>query len=261
MSGEILEDILTMLNRCLIKSNQNINLLMDNAGCPPEELISKFSNIKIIFLPANTTSALQPLDLGVIQTFKMYYHKRFLRYVVSKIDECDLATDVVKSVSVLVALRWVVLAWNEVKSETITKCFRKAGVLNDTLDVVGLDRAGADGSEDPFAAIDQDLELQCLIEQTGSETCTPQEFISGDDDLPVCVEMDDENWEETFLDELTAAKPEDASRDMDEDDEIDDDGSVGHGVEALSIGASIDQLVALKNCNSRQATLYEYSTQ
>ena len=114
MSGEILENILTKLNRRLLKSNRNILLLMDNAGCHPEELVSKFSNIKIIFLPANTTSALQPLDLGIIQAFKMYYRKRFLSYVVSKIDECDLATDVVKSVNVLVALRWVALAWNEV---------------------------------------------------------------------------------------------------------------------------------------------------
>ena len=32
----------------------------------------------------------------------------------------------------------------------------------------------------------------------------------------------------------------------------------GHGIEALSIGASIDQLVALKNFNSRQVTLHEY---
>ena len=139
---------------------------MDNAGCHPEELVSKFSNIKIIFLPANTTSALQPLDLGIIQAFKMYYRKRFLSYVVSKIDECDLATDVVKSVNILVALRWVALAWNEVKSDTITKCFRKAGALNDVLEVVGLDHAGADGSVDPFADIDEDLELQHLIEQT-----------------------------------------------------------------------------------------------
>ena len=35
----------------------------------------------------------------------------------------------------------------------------------------------------------------------------------------------------------------------------------GHGIEALSIGSSIDHIVALKNCNSRQATLYEYVTQ
>ena len=199
MSGEILEDILTKLNQCLIKSNRNILLSTDNAGCHLEELTSKFSNIKIIFLPANTTCALQPLDLGVIQTFKMYYRKHFLSYVVSKIDECDLATDVVKSGSILVALRWVALAWNDVKSETITKCFRKVGVLNDMLDAVGLDHAGADGSEDPFAAIDQDLELQSLIEQTGSESCTTREFISGDDDLTVCVEMDNENLEETLL--------------------------------------------------------------
>ena len=259
---------------------------MDNAGCHPEELVSKFSNIKIIFLPANTTSALQPLDLGIIQAFKMYYRKRFLSYVVSKTDECDLATDVVKSVNILLALRWVALAWNEVKSDTITKCFRKAGVLNDVLEVVGLDHAGADGSVDPFADIDEDLELQHLIEQTGRENCTPQEFISGVDDLPVCVEMDDENWENTFLEELTAAEgeAEDASQEVDEDDEFDDGPVVpklktykeainsledvcqflehkGHGIEALSIGLSIDHIVALKNSNSRQATLYEYVTQ
>ena len=56
---------------------------------------------------------------------------------------------------------------------------------------------------------------------TGCESCTPQEFISGDDDLPVCVEMDDENWENTFLEELTAAEgeAEDASQEMDEEDD------------------------------------------
>ena len=34
-----------------------------------------------------------------------------------------------------------------------------------------------------------------------------------------------------------------------------------HGIEALSIGSSIDHIVALKNSNSRHATLYEYVTQ
>ena len=144
----------------------------------------------------------------------------------SKIDECDLATDVVKSVTILVALRWVALAWSEVKPETITKCFRKAGVLNDGLDVVGLDSADGSVLVDPFAAVDGVLDLQHLIERTGSESCTPQEFIGGDDDLPVCVEMDDENWEKTFFDELSESEADVASQEMDEDDDELDDGPV-----------------------------------
>lgn len=53
--------------------------------------------------------------------------------------------DVVKSVNVLVILGWVAPAWNEVKS-----VLWKAGLLNDVLEVVGLDHAGADVSVDPF---------------------------------------------------------------------------------------------------------------
>ena len=45
-----------------------------------------------------------------------------------------------------------------------------------------------------------------------------------DDDLSICVEMDDENRENTFLEELTTAEgeAEDASQEMDEEDEFDD---------------------------------------
>ena len=45
----------------------------------------------------------------------------FLKYVLSKIDECSNATDVVKSVNILIAVRWFAKVWSMVKAETISK--------------------------------------------------------------------------------------------------------------------------------------------
>ena len=62
---------------------------------------NKFSNIKLVYLPPNTTSEVQPLDLGIIQNTKVHYRKYFLRCVLSKIEKCINATEVAKSVDVL----------------------------------------------------------------------------------------------------------------------------------------------------------------
>ena len=101
-----------------------------------------------------------------------------------------------------------------------------------------------------------------------------------------CMQFSHSQRHGTFLEELTTAEgeAEDASQEVDEDDEFDRGPVVprlksykeainsledvcqfwehrGHGIEALSIGLSIDRIVALKNANSRQVTLYEYVTQ
>ena len=190
MTGEIMVSVLTKLNHRLSGSGRSILLLMDNAGCHPESLKEKFSNIKIVFLPANTTSRLQPLDLGIIQNFEVHYRTLFLRYILSKIDECETASDVVQSVNILVAIRWIAQAWLKVKAETISKCFRKAGVLDASIDVVE--------ENDPFLEIDASLELQELIDQTvnSEERCMIAEYVNGDSDLPVCMDVHGDNWEE-----------------------------------------------------------------
>ena len=94
MTGEILDKVLTRLNHRLSSCSRSIVLLMDNAGCHPHDLKEKYSNIRIVFLPPNTTSQIQPLDLGIIQNFKIHYRKLLLRFVLSKIDETnDCFTD------------------------------------------------------------------------------------------------------------------------------------------------------------------------
>ena len=71
--------------------------------------------------------------------------------------------DVVNFVNILVAIRWVAKAWSMVKAETISKCFRKAEILDSAMYVVT--RGLEDDDEDPF--LDSDVRmLQSLIDKT-----------------------------------------------------------------------------------------------
>ena len=79
--------------------------------------------------------------------------------MLSRIDECDTASDMVKSVNILIALRWVGKAWSLVRAETIAKCFGKAG----NLDVISCNLGEED---DPFLEADMRTEVQSLIEKT-----------------------------------------------------------------------------------------------
>ncbi|XP_068684274.1 tigger transposable element-derived protein 6-like [Montipora foliosa] len=126
MDFNILDEVLSKLNRKLARKQRNVILFLDNAPCHPPDMKGKYDHIKIVFFPANCTSRLQPLDLGIIQVFKPKYMKLMLTHVVSKIDDCNSATEVCKSVDLLQAIRWIAQAWESVSESTIKKCFAKA---------------------------------------------------------------------------------------------------------------------------------------
>lgn len=63
--------ILMELDSKMQKKNRNIILFADNAACHKLPEDCKLSNVKLVFLPANTTSLIQPLDQGIIRTFKV----------------------------------------------------------------------------------------------------------------------------------------------------------------------------------------------
>ena len=82
----------------------------------------------------------------------------------------------VKSINILIALRWTAKAWSQVKPETIMKCFKKAGILNADLDVMSCELGGDD---DPFLDADMHTEVQSLIEHTmpANEHCHVEEYL------------------------------------------------------------------------------------
>ena len=80
------------------REQREIILFLDNAGCLPVSLQEMFSNIKVVFLPPNTTSRLQPLDAGVIKNFKVRYRKFLLKFVASCVNRGLTAPDIAKEV-------------------------------------------------------------------------------------------------------------------------------------------------------------------
>jgi hypothetical protein len=70
MAAATMKERLNMFNAKMKKENRNAILFLDNATCHPKATLS---NVKITWFPANTTSVLQPMDMGVVYTSKLHY--------------------------------------------------------------------------------------------------------------------------------------------------------------------------------------------
>ena len=69
MSGEIFHEVLAKTNHHLLGKSQSVGLFLYNALCHPPDIEGQYRNIKVRWLPVNTTSKLQPLDLGIMKNF------------------------------------------------------------------------------------------------------------------------------------------------------------------------------------------------
>lgn len=71
MTTDIFHKYIKRLNASFRYAKRNVAILVDNASV--HKLKEEFSSIKLIFLPANTTSKLQPLDAGIPSNYSKRY--------------------------------------------------------------------------------------------------------------------------------------------------------------------------------------------
>jgi len=79
MNSEVYEDWLAKLDQRFRRQKRKILLFVDNCPAHPQILEIELKAIKIIHLPPNTTSKLQPMDMGIIKNLKFYYRKRIVK--------------------------------------------------------------------------------------------------------------------------------------------------------------------------------------
>lgn len=127
MTRDIMVEWLHKFDQKMGKQRRNIILFLDNA---PSHPTIDLKNIKLFFLPPNTTSHCQPLDRGIIRNFKVFYRGFIVKRLMTLIDSETSLDMVEKKITLVNTLIWTVAAWKKVSSETIKNCFNSAGFSN-----------------------------------------------------------------------------------------------------------------------------------
>jgi hypothetical protein len=134
MTGVIFREWLLSLDREMRACGRHILLLLDNASSHSAgDLV--FTNVRVEFLPPNTTAFLQPMDAGVIAAFKVAYRGRQLRWVYDKIKRGDKIDKNVYKVDQLQAMQWSKEIWHDLQEKaTVQNCFRHTGIVFNAVD-------------------------------------------------------------------------------------------------------------------------------
>lgn len=122
MNTNLFFEWLRRLDRYIgMESGRKILLLIDNCSAHgKEETMPHLDNVRVLFLPPNTTSKVQPLDAGIIAWVKNKYRTRLLLRV---FDNIDMGRKSIYNVDVLTAMRWTTEAWSACPPAIFKNCF------------------------------------------------------------------------------------------------------------------------------------------
>ncbi|KAE8997527.1 hypothetical protein PR003_g18790 [Phytophthora rubi] len=109
-------------------ANRHILLLLDNASFYDSGDLA-LTNVTLKHLPPNTTVFLQPMDAGIIASFKAAYKKKQLHWGYNKLRDPDAIKHDPHAIDQLQAMRWSEEVWREITGKkTIKNCFRHTGI-------------------------------------------------------------------------------------------------------------------------------------
>lgn len=100
-------------------------LLVDNVSSHPEDL--HHPNVKIVFLPPNTTSLIQPLDQGIISTFKAVMLRFTFEWLLDELDSDNNMTvpAIWKKYTMMDCLDFIRRSLQTIKQKTLAGCWKK----------------------------------------------------------------------------------------------------------------------------------------
>jgi len=178
MTSDIFKNYLLKWNNQLARKNRNILLLIDNC---PSHIFNFLSNIKVVFLPKNTTSVLQPCDLGIIKCIKGRYRLLMMKKLIANFEISRNE----KYIDILDGIYMIASAWNDINISTIQNCFIKAGIITET---IALEEYADEPDGWNFLIEQSDVEIEKDMFITFDDNLK-----TSDDDFNIIVENDNDN--------------------------------------------------------------------
>jgi len=236
MKSSIFRQWLLKTNSLMKSKRRHIILFIDN--CTAHNDIPEMSNVKVVFLPPNTTSALQPLDQGIIRNFKHYYRTEVVQHILTAIEESkEKNTDPLEAmkIDVLQAMRMCRMAWATVAERTIANCFRKCGFVIGTIPHEHSVTQTVEEEPDNWQQFIQHF-------PTEFQDLPFSDFVNVDEEVYTCGQQSDE--------EIVASVMETEHNDSNSEDEIDNE-TAFNGIltkkDALSALNTVRQYLETKN--------------
>lgn len=168
MRGDLMQEWFRSFYRH-IGTQRRVVLLLDNFSAHLSALDNAPppSNIKVVFLPSNSTSIYQPLDQGIIRNLKHHYRKKWMTWMINMMDR---GVDPTQRMSLYYTLHWITQTWRrDVLDETIRKCFIKSTIISPSTNEMDLSQ-----SEDLQLG---DLYTQVTDRLPGTEVMELEEFL------------------------------------------------------------------------------------
>lgn len=206
MTSEIFNQWLSSWNRKL--QNHKVLLFIDN--CPAHNLVGQYSNIEVHFLPPNTTSVIQPMDQGIIKSFKAQYRRRLVHKYLAAVEKNTQIKDI--TINVKEAIDMAFQAWQKVTSTTIANCFKKAGFIKPQ-------QAEENAELDEEPLIDNDLWQ--TFQNDFQFNVDFQDYVSCDSSVVSTEQLDEESIVQNVLASTSKDCP-GIKNDIDKADEDDD---------------------------------------
>jgi DDE superfamily endonuclease/Tc5 transposase DNA-binding domain/Fission yeast centromere protein N-terminal domain len=165
MTGLIMEEYLRWLDNKMRVEGRKVLLLLDNfsgheLGVTLVGGKEGLANVRIEWLPPNTTSHWQPLDQGIIASFKLQYRRLWISYMLR---QYEANKNPHETVHLLKAIQWTRVAWDNVSSISIQKCWWKSTIIKRPDDQAEEGTASQDQQDrDELQA--QIVQLPCITE-------------------------------------------------------------------------------------------------